>query len=59
MYAVKKDGRCLLKYVEAAGDHLVLRPHNHGFPVQIMPVSAGQTPSDYLVGRICYVGIGT
>ena len=59
MYAVKRDGQCVLKYVEAVGSHLVLRPHNHGFPVEIVQMPMGATPSDYLIGRICYVGIET
>jgi hypothetical protein len=57
MYAVNKQGECVVKYVEAAGDHLVLRPHNHGFPVEIMSLPPGKKPSDYLVGRVCYVGV--
>jgi hypothetical protein len=59
MYAVFKNGSCTVKYVEVAGDHLVLRPHNHAYPVDVMPVQEGKKPSDYLVGRVCYVGIET
>ena len=32
MYAVKKDGGCTIKYVEMAGNALVLRPHNQSYP---------------------------
>src|SRR5258708_5781390 len=31
MYAVSKDGHCTVKYVELAGNHLVLRPHNQAY----------------------------
>ncbi len=59
MYAVNKDGHCTIKYVELAGRHLVLRPHNQAYPVEIMPMEEGKKVGDYLVGRICYVGMET
>ena len=59
MYAVNKDGACTVKYVELAGDNLVLRPHNQAYPVEVMALETDKKPSDYLVGRVCYVGIET
>ena len=59
MYAVAKNGACTVKYVELAGNHLVLRPHNHAYPVEIMPMEEGKKVHDYLIGRVCYVGIET
>jgi hypothetical protein len=59
MYAVIKNGTCTVKYVEQAGRHLVLRPHNHAYPVEVMPMEEGKSAADYLVGRVCYVGIET
>ena len=59
MYAVNKDGASTIKYVELAGDNLVLRPHNQAYPVEIMPLEGDKKPSDYLVGRACYMGIET
>jgi len=59
MYAVTRNGQCKVKYVEVAGNHLVLRPHNQAYPVEVMAMEEGKTASDYLVGRICYVGIET
>ncbi len=59
MYAVNKNGHCTLKYVEQAGSHLVLRPHNQAYPVEIMQMEEGKKVHDYLIGRICYVGIET
>ena len=32
MSAVKENDTCTVKYAEAAGNHLVLRPHNQVFP---------------------------
>ncbi len=59
MYAVARNGQTTVKYVEQAGNHLVLRPHNQAYPVEVMAMEEGKTAADYLVGRICYVGIET
>ncbi len=59
MYAVARAGDCTVKYVEVAGHHLVLRPHNQAYPIEVMPMDTGKKPHDYLIGRICYVGIET
>jgi hypothetical protein len=59
MYAVARNGDCTLKYVEVAGRHLVLRPHNQAYPVEVMAMEPGKKVHDYLIGRICYVGIET
>jgi phage repressor protein C with HTH and peptisase S24 domain len=59
MYAVNKNGACTVKYVEQAGNHLVLRPHNPAYPVEVMPMDEGKNVADYLIGRVCHVGIET
>lgn len=61
MYAVRKDKdeACTIKYVELANRHLVLRPHNPAYPVEVLPIEAGNKPGDYIVGRVCHVGIET
>jgi hypothetical protein len=59
MYAVNKDGASTIKYVELAGNNLVLRPHNQAYPVEVMPLEADKNASSYLVDRVCYVGIET
>ncbi len=57
LYAVYVDGACKIRYVEAAGDNLVFRPHNQSYSVEIVPLEKGQNPAEYLVGRVCYVGM--
>jgi hypothetical protein len=57
MYAVLKDESCTVKYVETAGNHLILRPHNQASPIEVMTMEEGKSASDYLVGRVCYVGV--
>jgi SOS-response transcriptional repressor LexA len=59
MYAVLKEGTCTVKYVEVAGNHLILRPHNQAYPIEVMTMAEGKSAADYLVGRVCYVGIET
>ena len=59
MYAVNKNEVCAVRYVEVAGKQLVLRPHNNAYPIEVMPMQHGKKPTDYLIGRICYVGIET
>ncbi len=59
MYAVIKDGTCTVKYVEVAGKHLILRPHNQAYPIEVVSIEEGKTATDYLVGRVCHVGIET
>jgi len=59
MYAVNKNGACTVKYVELAENHLVLRPHNQACPVELLLREEGRKAHDYLVGRVCHVGIET
>jgi hypothetical protein len=58
-YAVNKNELCTIRYVELTGRHLILRPHNNAYPVEVMPLQQGKKAHDYLIGRVCYVGIET
>ena len=57
IYAVRKDGTCTVKYVEVAGNHLILRPHNETHPIEVITMDDGKSAADYLVGRVCHVGL--
>jgi len=59
MYAVLRKENCTVKYVETAGGHLILRPHNQAYPIEVVTIEEGKSPSDYIVGRVCHVGIET
>jgi hypothetical protein len=59
IYAVRKDERCIIRYVEVAGRQLVLRPHNPDYPIEVILLTSGRKAADYIVGRICYMGIET
>ena len=57
MYAVLKNDTCTVRYVEVAGNHLILRPHNQSSPIEVITMEDGKTAADYLVGRVCHVGL--
>lgn len=59
LYAVRKDEACTIRYVEKVDNHLVLRPHNTSYPVEVITMEEGQRPGDFIVGRVCYVGMET
>jgi len=57
MYAVLKNDTCAVRYVEVAGTHLILRPHNQSSPIEVITMEEGKSAADYLVGRVCQVGL--
>ncbi len=57
MYAVLKNDTCSVRYVEVAGNHLILRPHNQSSPIEVITMDEGKSAADYLVGRVCHVGL--
>ena len=57
MYAVLKNDTCTVRYAEVAGSHLVLRPHNQSSPIEVITMEEGKSAADYLVGRVCQVGM--
>jgi len=57
MYAVLKNDTCAVRYVEPAGTHLILRPHNQSSPIDVIPIADGKSAADYLVGRVCQVSL--
>jgi galactose-1-phosphate uridylyltransferase len=59
MYAVRKDDTCAIRYVEATDNHLVMRPHNSAFPIEVITLRNEESLSDYVVGRVCHVRIET
>jgi hypothetical protein len=59
MYAVLVGEACKIRYVELAGQNLVLRPHNQNYSVEVVPLPEPKSLSEHLVGRVCYVGMET
>ncbi len=61
MYAVRKGDGATVKYVELpkSGQHIILRPHNPEYPVELLPIEEGQTYADLIIGRVAHVAIET
>jgi hypothetical protein len=57
MYAALKGDTCTVRYVEVAGNSLILRPHDQTSPIEVISIEDSKTAADYLVGRICHVGL--
>jgi hypothetical protein len=57
LYVVLKNDTCAVRYVELAGSHLLLRPHNQSVPIELLPIREHKSPTDYLIGRVCQVGM--
>jgi hypothetical protein len=55
LYAVRRGSQLTLRYVEFLSNHLVLRPHNHAFPVRLIEVDPGESLDELLVGRIALI----
>jgi hypothetical protein len=56
VYAVLKNDTVKVSYAEMAGNQLVLRPHNPVSTIEAIPVESEKSATDYLIGRIAYVG---
>jgi hypothetical protein len=41
--------------VDFVSNRLVLRPHNIGFPVDLLELNPGESPSELIVGRIALI----
>lgn len=57
MYGVLKNDTCAVRYVEVAGNHLILRPHNRSCPIEVIALPPGRSAPDYLIGRVCQISM--
>lgn len=55
LYAVRCGSTLQLGFAAFDDGRLILRPNSAAFPVQLIPVHPGQSPSDLIIGRICLV----
>ncbi len=55
LYAVRQGAHLILRYVDFLSNHLVLRPHNIAFPVDLIEVLPGESPTDLIAGRIALI----
>ena len=52
VYAVRHGAHLRLRYVDFLLNRLVLRPCNMAFPVDLIEVDPGESPSDLITGRV-------
>jgi transcriptional regulator with XRE-family HTH domain len=52
LYAVRRGGTCLVRYVEHTGAYLVLRGESPDSPAEVLPLAAGENPANSIIGRI-------
>lgn len=55
LYAVRCGATLQLGFASFDDSRLILRPNSAAFPVQLLPVPPGKSPSDLIVGRVCLV----
>ena len=55
LYAMRNEAHLVLRYADFLARRLVLRPHNIAFPVDLIEVTPGNSPSQWIVGRVVIV----
>jgi hypothetical protein len=55
VYAVRHGAHLRLRYVDFILNRVVLRPYNIAFPVDLVEVQPGESPSDLLAGRVALI----
>ncbi len=55
IYAIHTPEALRLTFLEFDANTLILRPRNPQIPVRLIDLAANEQPSDYIIGRVCYV----
>ena len=55
LYAVRCGAHLTLRYVDFVSNRLILRPHNIGFPVDLLETNPNEAPNELIVGRIALI----
>jgi hypothetical protein len=55
LYAVRHGAHLTLRYVDFLANRLILRPHNIAFPVDLIEVDPGESPTDLIAARIALI----
>jgi hypothetical protein len=55
LYAIRHGAHLSFRYVDFVANRLVLRPHNIGFPVDLIEVDPDESPGDLIVGRVALI----
>jgi len=57
VYVISFEGRCSMGYVTVRDDYLLLRTRDAQQEVEMVRIERGRNYSDYIVGRVCHVGL--
>jgi hypothetical protein len=55
LYAVRNGSHLTMRYVEFHSSHLILRPHNIAYPVELIDVDPDEPPNELLLGRVALI----
>jgi hypothetical protein len=53
VYGVRVSGQMAFRHVSFESNRLVLRPRSPQYPVELLELAPQESPSDFLVGRVC------
>jgi transcriptional regulator with XRE-family HTH domain len=53
VYGVRLNGQMAFRHVSFESSRLVLRPRSPQYPVELLELAPQESPSDFLVGRVC------
>ncbi len=53
LYAVRSGAQMLFRHVTFEANRLVLRPRALAYPVDLIELAPQESPSDFLIGRVC------
>jgi len=55
LYAIRHGAHLMLRYADFLAGRLVLRPHSHAYPVDLIEVSPDHSPRELIVGRVALI----
>lgn len=55
LYAVRHGAHLTLRFADFLSNRLVLRPNNIAFPVDLIEIEPGESPTDLLAGRVVFI----
>jgi hypothetical protein len=53
IYAVNAGSALQFRYVSYDANRVILRPHSLAYPVELLRLGSEESPSGYIVGRVC------
>jgi hypothetical protein len=57
LYALNLAERCVAAYLSVCDNCLMLHPREPRQPIEVVRIEPGRSYWDYIVGRVCYVGM--